>query len=185
MTLKEALLKPNKTPLPSVKLQVIENQGARVIKGGSTMTTYRVTDGKESALLRIFFVEKVTLFVGVWYIVKALPSTKGFEGVYTSLLNSEKGIRCESSAVFHILTQPIKMTQPAQAQAEIPQVQVFPAPPYTADQLENYCLRRYFNTREKAMTKTSSGITPEQAHEVGLEMMSRIPQYFFGEKQLP
>jgi hypothetical protein len=190
MKLSSALQQAKTTPISSLKVQVKASYGFKVVNGGKTLTTYQITEDGIDAVLRIFFIERVNLFLNAHYLISSIPTPQGMEGIRTGRLMGEPYIEASHAAVFTVIdppeppppiTTPPIMTQPI-APATAPKM---PPPPYTADQLENYCLGLYFRTKAKALTK-GDGTTDQQAHQIGVAMMKAVPLYWFGQdKQLP
>ena len=165
------------------------------------MSLYRVRDITSESILRIFFISHTVLFVGGHYKVTSQPSSEGLRGIRSSRIGGVPSVNCDNHAVFDVyvpnpehpqVAKFLELCNPKVASLQTKltmsnttnQARLMPAPPYSADQLENYCLARYFSTRDKALTK--EGMTADQAHDVGIEMMKAVPLYWFGQdKQLP
>ena len=184
MKLTEALLKNEKENIPSLTVTVISSHGVRQNVDGA-ITVYKVTDStKKNITLKCFFMERVTLFEGCIYKISSIPTDNGMKGIEIGIFSGQKEIRCMTQTQYELLGRDETQQQQQQIIMETPQetpVVDTIQPPISRDNLQNYMLGMYFQTKQKALTKE---ISDEHAHQIALKAMELVPTYWFGEKPL-
>ena len=173
MKIKEALRLSDGNTIPSLTVEVVYAFGVKQTSIGA-ISTYGVRDDTGDAILRFIQPSKKILWVGCLYSIKSIPTEKGLRGITINIFKDKKQIDCSQVVRCDILG---KVEQPEEEMSqELPPV---PPAPYTATQHVNIQLRRYFEIKDKALTK---GITEQHAHEIALKLIFPYPQGFFGEK---